>query len=56
MSGCLTCQVVASVQIDEDSGEDKNLTVDLNSLFKDVTFEAAEEVTLAAGKPLSQVT
>ncbi|BDA45668.1 Lysosomal alpha-mannosidase [Coccomyxa sp. Obi] len=42
-------------QVDEDSGEDKNLTLDLNTLFKDLSFEAAEEVTLAAGKPLSQV-
>ncbi len=44
------------MQVDEDSCEDKNLKMDLNSLFKDLTFEAAEEVTLAAGKPLSQVT
>ncbi|KAK9903926.1 hypothetical protein WJX75_000663 [Coccomyxa subellipsoidea] len=42
-------------QVDEDSGEAKVATVTLNKLFKDLTFDAAEEVTLAAGKPISKI-
>jgi len=43
------------MQVGENSGEDETVSVDLNSLFKDLTFDAAVEVALAAGQPLSKV-
>jgi hypothetical protein len=50
LSRCMGCW-----QVDEDSGENATITVDLNSLFADLKFTTAEEVTLSAGQPLSKV-
>ena len=40
--------------MDEESSHASNAEVDLNKLFKDLRFEAGEELALSAGQPLSK--
>ena len=41
--------------MDEESEHASNAEVDLNTLFKDLTFASGEELALSAGQPLSKV-
>ena len=44
-----------TAQVDEESKYASNAEVDLNKLFKDLTFASGEELALSAGQPLSKV-
>lgn len=41
--------------MDEESSHASNAEVDLNKLFRDLTFASGEELALSAGQPLSKV-
>ena len=45
----------SNTQVDEESSHASNAEVDLNKLFKDLTFASGEELALSAGQPLSKV-
>ena len=44
-----------TAQVDEESKLASNAEVDLNKLFKGLTFSSGEELALSAGQPLSKV-
>ena len=44
-----------AAQVDEESRHACNAEVDLNKLFKGLTFTSGQELALSAGQPLSKV-